>query len=119
MDNEFKKPFILSAAKQKDADSGLMLYRGMATPWDQIKSFTETYKFLTKHYGLLTLGFMNALDIMEPDDAKRLDLLSELWIKNKGEALFGKPKEDKFGMVKHNWEKHAIPPFMEESIYGR
>ena len=97
-----------------DDDSGLRLYRGMISPWDAIKSFKETFYFQTRTAAQMIVAFMNALQILEPDQVKRQSLLSGWW---KGSMLETWGPEDKMGQVAQFEEDFSIPPFMEASMY--
>lgn len=107
-------PNNISDSGMVDTDSGLRLFRGMITPWDQIKSFRETCNFLWRHGALMGVAYMNALKVIEPDYEKRLTLLSDIW----GESMkYMWSKEDPMGQVKEFEDRHSIPPFMKESLY--
>lgn len=97
-----------------DEDSGLRMFRGMITPWDQIKSFKETYLFLTRHAGLYGVGWINALKIIEPDYEKRVSAMSDCWAQSIQYMW-----SDVSGLhMKENFrEGHQIPPFLEDGVY--
>lgn len=60
-------PNNISDLGMLDEDSGLRMFRGMITPWDQIKSFRETCHFLWRHSAIMGVAYMNALKIVEVD----------------------------------------------------
>ena len=90
-----------------DDDSNLRLFRGMISPWDAIKSFKETFYFQTRTAAQMIVAFMNALQILEPDQVKRQSLLSGWW---KGSMLETWGPEDKMGQVAQFEEDFSIPP---------
>lgn len=98
----------------QDDDSGLHLFRGMISPWDSIKSFRETFKFLSRHSAMLATASINALQIMEPDQETRQGLMSTWW---KNDMLETWGPEDVKGQVKSFEENYSIPPFMKRTMY--
>lgn len=72
-------PYTISDTGLLDEDSGLHQFRGMITPWEQIKSFRETIHFMWRHSALMGVGFMNAFKIIEPDYEKRQTTMSSNW----------------------------------------
>ncbi len=103
-----------SDVRMIDDDSGLRLFRGMISPWDAIKSFKETFYFQTRSAAQMIVAFVNALQILEPDQEKRQALLSGWW---KGSMLETWGPEDKMGQVAGFEEDFSIPPFMQNSMY--
>jgi hypothetical protein len=107
-------PNNISDSGMTDDDSGLRLFRGMISPWDQIKSFKETYKFVIRHAAQFAVGWINALQIIEPDYEKRLDAMSSVWAEEM-KAMWS--ESDELGIVAMFNERFEIPPFMEKSLY--
>ena len=116
MANEIEKliPPNISDTGKIDDDSGLRLFRGMMTPWDQIKSFKETYQFAVRHSALFAVGWINALKIIEPDYEKRTTAMSSVWAE---ELKVMWSPEDALGVVSLYEERFEIPPFMKNSMY--
>jgi len=107
-------PHNISDTGKIDDDSGLRLFRGMMSPWDQIKSFKETYHFLARHAALYAVSFANALKIIEPDKEKRQTTMSSEWAKSLS-AMWG--EDDPLGIYKEFRGRYAIPPFLENGMY--
>jgi hypothetical protein len=101
-------PNNISDVGLTDEDSGLRLFRGMMSPWDQIKSFKETYNFLIRHAALYAVAYVNALKIIEPSYEKRTTAMSSIW----GEMLSGLWTEET-GMLDQFRERWDIPPFIK------
>jgi hypothetical protein len=97
-----------------DDDSGLRLFRGMISPWDQIKSSRETYKFAVRQSAMFAVNITNAISIIEPDYEKRQTLMSSLW---GGEMDFMWGEDDPMGQVAEFEKRFAIPPFIKDGIY--
>lgn len=97
-----------------DEDSGLRQYRGMISPWDKIKSFKETYLFLTRHAGLYGVCYVNALKIIEPDYEKRTSAMSDSWAQS---IQYMWSPQSGMHMKEEFLEKHSIPPFMKDGVY--
>ena len=70
MSSEVEKlvPHNISDVGLIDDDSGLRLFRGMITPWDQIKSFKETYNFLIRHAAMVKAGDTNNFPLRDSSD---------------------------------------------------
>ena len=107
-------PYTISDTGLIDEDSGLRQFRGMITPWEQIKSFRETVHFLWRHSALMGVGFMNAFKIIEPDYEKRQTTMSGNW---GAQMQYLWSKEDPMGALKDFESRHDIPPFMKKSLY--
>lgn len=107
-------PYTISDTGLIDEDSGLRQFRGMITPWEQIKSFRETVHFMWRHSALMGVGFMNAFKIIEPDYEKRQTTMSNNWAQ---QMQFLWSQSDPMGMVKDFESRHDIPPFMKKSLY--
>jgi len=114
--NETKRmvPNNISDVGHIDEDSNLRLFRGMMSPWEQIKSFKETYKFAMRHTAQFAVVWMNALKIIEPDYEKRQTTLSDVWAE---EMKLMWSEEDPMGVVAMFEEDSEIPPFMKKSLY--
>lgn len=97
-----------------DEDSGLRLFRGMISPWDQIKSFKETYNFVIRHAALYATAFVNALKIIEPDYEKRTTAMCSEWGKSL-DAMW--TEDDPLGLKKQFRERYEIPPFLKDGMH--
>lgn len=97
-----------------DEDSGLRMFRGMITPWDQIKSFRETCHFLWRHSAIMGVAYMNALKIVEPDYEKRQTIMSSNWAM---QMQYMWSPADPLGQLKAFEDRHDVPPFMKKSQY--
>ncbi len=104
----------ISDVRLQDDDSGLHLFRGMISPWDALKSFKETYNFLSRSSILVAVAAMNAFQIIEPDQETRQGLMSGWW---KESMLETWGPEDAMGQVKEFQENYSIPPFIKRSQY--
>jgi len=107
-------PHTISDTGFVDEDSGLRMFRGMITPWEEIKSFRETCHFLWRHSALMGVAYMNALKIVEPDYETRQNVMSNAW---RDQMLYMWSKDDPMGAVADYESRHDIPPFMKESLY--
>lgn len=107
-------PYTISDTGLLDEDSGLHQFRGMITPWEQIKSFRETIHFMWRHSALMGVGFMNAFKIIEPDYEKRQTTMSSNW---GAQMQYMWSSADPMGILKDFESRHDIPPFMKKSLY--
>lgn len=97
-----------------DDDSGLRLFRGMISPWDQVKSFKESYKFIVRHAAMFAVNWTNSIKIIEPDYEKRMTLMASIW---GGEMEYMWGPSDPMGQTKEFEGRFAIPPFIKDGIY--
>lgn len=107
-------PHTISDTGTVDEDSGLRQFRGMITPWEQIKSFRETCHFLWRHSAIMGVAYMNALKIIEPDYEKRQTTMSNNWAQ---QMQYMWSEADPLGVLKGFEDRHDIPPFMKKSAY--
>lgn len=107
-------PNNISDSGMTDDDSGLRLFRGMVSPWDQIKSFKETYRFAARHAALFAVGWINAMKIIEPDYEKRVTAMSSVWAEEM-KAMWS--ESDEMGIVAMFNERFEIPPFLNKGLY--
>jgi hypothetical protein len=105
-------PNNISDVALTDDDSGLRLFRGMISPWDQIKSFKETYNFTIRHAAIMGIAFIGAMRIIEPDYAKRTELLAGIW----GEQMDAQWSPEA-GMHESFEEDFDMPPFFKSGVY--
>ena len=108
---ERMKPNNTSDMGMRDDDSGMRLFRGMMSPWDQIKSFKETYNFLVRHAALFGVGYVNALKLVEPDYEKRTTLMSSIWGQS-NQYLWSQDF-----MHQGFQQDFDVPPFFGDSLY--
>lgn len=108
-------PENISDVREIDADSGLRKFRGMITPWDQIKSFKETFTFMIRHAAMHGVAYLNAFKIIEPDYETRLNTMSKCW----GDQMkyTWDKVNDPVNAIKHFEERYDIPPFLEQGLY--
>jgi len=104
-------PNNISDSGLKDEDSGLRLFRGMMSPWDQIKSFKETYNFIMRHASLFGVNYINALKIIEPDYEKRTTMMSAIWGQTMQWLWSQKEQVDNYK------DDFDVPPFFDQSLY--
>lgn len=104
-------PNNISDIGLKDEDSGLRLFRGMMSPWDQIKSFKETYNFMIRHSSIISVGVMNSMRLIIPDYEQCQTAMSTAWAT----------------MMDYSWtpdgpsmaffeERFEVPPFMRSGV---
>lgn len=105
-------PNNISDVAQVDDDSGLRLFRGMISPWDQIKSFRETYNFLIRHAALIAVGYMHSMRIIVPDYEKAQTMMSDSWA-----TMMDFAWAPEAGQQDDFEERFDVPPFMKESVY--
>jgi hypothetical protein len=85
----------------------------MITPWDQIKSFKETYNFEVRHSALMAVGFVNVFKIIETDYEKRTTAMAKIW-----GAQFDYTWAPEMGQLAQFEESFDVPPFIKDGIYG-
>lgn len=101
-----------------DPDSGMQTFRGMISPWDQVKGFNETIRFSRHFEAVHAIAYYSALDILCPDVEERSDLIA---------VVSAKPVEymldttnftdDPYGMIAQAHEREDIPPFLKRGMY--
>lgn len=107
-------PNNISDLAFEDDDSGLRVFRGIISPWDQIKSFRESYHFLMRNAAMFDVAYMNALKVIEPDYEKRQTVMSRIW----GDFMkYLWSPSDPFGAIKGFESDYDIPPFIKQSVY--
>jgi hypothetical protein len=104
-------PNNISDVGLKDEDSGLQLFRGMMSPWDQIKSFKETYNFLIRHAALISVGYMHSMRLIIPDYEKCQTLMSDSWA-----AMMDGAWDPEAGQVEAFEERFDVPPFLKDGV---
>lgn len=104
-------PNNISDVGLKDEDSGLRLFRGMMSPWDQIKSFKETYNFLVRHSSLMAVGVMHSMRIIIPDYEQCQSMMSGMWA-----AMMDATWTPETGQLQAFEERFDVPPFMRDGV---
>lgn len=104
-----RTPYLASDVNLRDADSNMRLFRGMASPWDAIKGFEETYSFMNRLGALFCVSTMHTLRIVIPDYDRRQTMLSENW------AMFMDGCWDPMaGQIEPFEDRFDIPPFLKD-----
>lgn len=102
-------PYNASDVNLRDADSNMRLYRGMASPWDAIKGFEETYNLMNRLGAEFTVAAMHTLRIAIPDYDKRQTMLSNNW----ADFMDGCWDPDS-GQIEPFEDRFDIPPFLKD-----
>ncbi len=104
-------PNNISDIGLRDEDSGLRLFRGMMSPWDQIKSFKETYTFLIRHAALIAVGYMDSMRIVMPSYEASTTAMAEAWgiMQDYAWVRGG-------GSLEAFEERFDVPPFLKEGV---
>lgn len=110
-ETERLNPNNISDVGLKDEDSGLRLFRGMMSPWDQIKSFKETYNFLVRHSSLMAVGVMHSMRIIIPDYEQCQSMMSGMWA-----GMMDATWTPETGQLQAFEERFDVPPFMKDGV---
>lgn len=102
-------PYNVSDVNLRDADSNMRLYRGMATPWEAIKGFHETYDFLSRNGAAFCVAVMHTMRIVIPDYDRLQTMLSDNW----AEFMDGCWDPDA-GQIEPFEDRFDIPPFLKD-----
>lgn len=95
----------------RDTDSGMRAFRGIISPWDQIKSFREAYKFAIRHAAQIAVGYAHAMRIVEPDYETAQTLLSDSWAE--GMDYTWLPGSDTLAEYEDRFD---VPPFWKQGV---